>query len=86
MKNILLKIAYDGTYYNGWQTGGTGKSIEDTINKAISKVLNEDIKISGASRTDSMVSSNGNYANFFTEKHINPNILPRINNHFTSPN
>ena len=72
MKNILLKIAYDGTYFNGWQTGGTGKSIEMTINKAISKILNQDIKISGASRTDSMVSSNGNYANFLTDKDINP--------------
>ena len=82
MKNILIKIAYDGTYFNGWQTGGTGKSIENTINKAISKVLDEEVKIYGASRTDAFVSSNGNYANFFTERKINPDkIFYAINNY-----
>ena len=35
MKRIMIKIAYDGTNYNGWQTGGTNIGIEDIINHTI---------------------------------------------------
>lgn len=72
MKRILIKIAYDGSKYNGWQTGSNLSGIEDVLNDVISKVTNEDIKIIGASRTDSGVHSNGNMAVFDTKSDIKP--------------
>lgn len=72
MKRIMIKIAYDGTNYNGWQTGGKEKGIEDILNAKISKLTNEDIKIIGTSRTDSGVHSNGNIAVFDTNSDIRP--------------
>lgn len=72
MKRILIKIAYDGTNYNGWQTGGREKGIEDIINAKISKLTNEKITIIGTSRTDSGVHSNGNFAVFDTDSDIRP--------------
>ena len=68
----MIKIAYDGTNYNGWQTGTDKIGIESVLNKKISKLTGEDIKIIGTSRTDSGVHSNGNIAVFDTESNINP--------------
>lgn len=85
MKKILLKISYDGTNYNGWQSGDTGIGIEAVISKKISKLLNDDIKIFGTSRTDAGVHALNNIAVFETDKEVNPdkiffainNLLPR---------
>ena len=70
MKRILIKIAYDGTNYNGWQTGGKIKGIEDILNEKLSKLTGEKISIIGTSRTDSGVHSNGNFAVFDTNSDI----------------
>lgn len=72
MKRILIKIAYDGTNYKGWQTGGKELGIEDILNKKISMATGEDIKIIGTSRTDSGVHANCNYAVFDTNSDIAP--------------
>lgn len=71
MKRVLLKIAYDGTAYNGWQTGGTGLSICNVIEKAISELLDDNIKLIGVSRTDAGVHAEANFAIFDTERIIN---------------
>ena len=71
MKRVLLKISYDGTAYNGWQTGGTGLSICDVIENAISKLLDDNIKLIGVSRTDAGVHAEGNLAIFDTDRIIN---------------
>ena len=75
MKRILIKIAYDGVSYKGWQSGGSGICVEDIINKKLSKLLNEDVKIFAISRTDTGVSAMSNYATFDTNSKINPNKL-----------
>ena len=66
MKKILLTVSYDGTNYNGWQCGNTGISIESILNNRISKLLSEDIKVVGASRTDAGVHAKMNLATFET--------------------
>lgn len=68
----MLKIAYDGTNYNGWQTGDKKNGIEDIINAKLSILTNERIEIIGTSRTDSKVHSNGNIAVFDTNSDIRP--------------
>ena len=72
MKRILIKIAYDGRNYKGWQGSDETLSIEHIINKAVSKATNEDISIIGTSRTDSGVHANCNIAVFDTNSDINP--------------
>lgn len=66
MKRIKLVVAYDGTDYCGWQIQPNGITIEEVLNKAISGLTGEDIKVIGASRTDSGVHSLGNVAVFET--------------------
>ena len=70
MKRILIKISYRGDNYKGWQ--GTTNSIEYILNKCISKLTSESIKIIGTSRTDSKVHANCNIAVFDTNSNIKP--------------
>lgn len=66
MKRIKLEIAYDGTGYFGWQTQANVITIEEVINNSLSDLLGEEIKVIGASRTDSGVHAIGNVAVFDT--------------------
>ena len=63
---IKMVVAYDGTNYKGWQVQPNGITIEEVLNKNLSKLLGEEIVVSGASRTDSGVHSLGNIAVFDT--------------------
>ena len=70
MKRIILKIAYDGTNYCGWQKQPNATTIEGILNKTLSKILSEKIEIIGASRTDSGVHAQCNIAVFDTTTQI----------------
>ena len=70
MKRVKLIVAYDGTNYSGWQIQPNGITIEEILNRQISKLTGEDIRIIGASRTDSGVHALGNVAVFDTESRI----------------
>lgn len=70
MRRIMLRIAYDGTNYVGWQEQNNGLAVEQVVNMALSDLLNEDISVIGASRTDSGVHAMGNVAVFDTESRI----------------
>lgn len=69
-KRVFMKIAYDGTNYCGWQIQINGITVEEVINKHLSELLNEEIAVIGASRTDSGVHAMGNVAVFDTETRI----------------
>ena len=66
MKRIKLVVAYDGTNYCGWQIQPVAVTVEKVLNESISKLTGEEIKVTGASRTDSGVHAYGNVAVFDT--------------------
>ena len=70
MKRVKLVVAYDGTNYHGWQVQDNGITIEEVLNRTISELVQEDIKVIGASRTDAGVHASGNVAVFDTESRI----------------
>lgn len=72
MRRVKLTIAYDGTNYCGWQVQPNGITIEEVVNKALSKLTGENIVVIGASRTDSGVHAMGNVAVFDTNTTIPP--------------
>lgn len=72
MKNIKLTIEYDGTNYAGWQRQINQIAIQQCIEEAISKIVKEDISITGSSRTDSGVHARGMVANFKTDSTVPP--------------
>ena len=70
MKRVMLVVAYDGTNYCGWQVQPNAVTVEGVLNQKLSELLKEDIKVIGASRTDSGVHALGNVAVFDTETRI----------------
>lgn len=72
MRRIKLTVAYDGTNYFGWQKQPNAITVEEVLNREITKLLNEPIEVIGASRTDSGVHAMGNVAVFDTETRIPP--------------
>ena len=68
MRNLRLDICYDGTRYKGWQRQtGTDNTIQGKIEQCLSKILGEEIEISGSGRTDAGVHAQGQVANFHCE-------------------
>lgn len=70
MKRIMLTVAYDGTNYHGWQYQNNGKTIEGELNKALSSLLQKNIEVIGASRTDAGVHAMCNAAVFDSDAGI----------------
>ena len=66
MKNVKLTIEYDGTNYHGWQYQSNVNSIQEEIEKALTKITGEYINIFGSGRTDAGVHAVGQVANFYT--------------------
>ncbi len=75
MKRIKLTVAYDGTDYCGWQVQKNGLTVEEVLNKALSRLTGENITVTGASRTDAGVHAQGNVAVFDTDTQIPPERL-----------
>lgn len=71
-RRVKLIISYDGTNYCGWQVQINGITVEEVINRELSRMLGEDITVIGASRTDSGVHALGNVAVFDTFSKIPP--------------
>ena len=70
MTRVMLTVAYDGTNYHGWQLQPNAITVEGVLNEALSELLHEDIKVIGASRTDTGVHASGNIAVLYTEAPI----------------
>lgn len=67
MRRIKLVVAYDGTDYCGFQVQNNGPTIEGELNRVLSELFGEEIRVIGASRTDSGVHAYCNVAVFDTE-------------------
>ncbi|HMM00322.1 MAG TPA: tRNA pseudouridine(38-40) synthase TruA [Bacilli bacterium] len=71
----LMKIAYDGTDYYGWQRQISKPTIEATIENCLSQILNQKTLIYGAGRTDAGVHAYGQCAHFDSDKELDLAVL-----------
>ena len=69
-RRILLRVAYDGTNYHGWQLQPNAATIEGELNRALCALTGEEIVVTGASRADAGVHALGNVAVFDTTSRI----------------
>lgn len=67
---IRFTVSYDGTSYCGWQkqNHGTVQSVAWVLEKALSSILNEKIKLFGSGRTDAGVHAMNQVCHFDTTK------------------
>lgn len=80
MRNIVLILSYLGTSFVGWQKSRFGDSIEEELEKALSRILRETPKLQAASRTDAGVHARGQVVNFMTHNPIELPLLQRALN------
>lgn len=52
---LRLHISYDGTDFSGWQKQVGLTTIQGTLEEAVSRIFNQEIRVQGASRTDAGV-------------------------------
>ncbi|MCB8815165.1 tRNA pseudouridine(38-40) synthase TruA [Desulfosporosinus shakirovi] len=68
MRNIKMKISYDGFKYKGWQKQkDTDLTIQGKIEAVLSKMTEEAVQLVGCGRTDSGVHAENYIANFHTK-------------------
>ena len=70
MFNYKLTIQYDGTGYAGWQIQDNALSVQEVISNSIKQILQEDINLIGAGRTDAGVHALGQVANFIVDQQL----------------
>jgi len=67
MHNLKLTVRYDGTAFAGWQTQPGQRTVQETLEKAITEITREArIRVNCSGRTDSGVHAVGQIANVFT--------------------
>lgn len=76
IRNIALKLSYDGTNYHGWQTQANSESIQSTLTSAAGSLFNENIKITGCGRTDAGVHAKKYFASLRTSSAIPVGRIP----------
>jgi tRNA pseudouridine38-40 synthase len=80
MKKIKLLLEYEGTNYRGWQIQKKGLTVQGTIEDRLLKITGEQVRVIGASRTDSGVHALGQVAVFTTKSNLNPETIKRALN------
>lgn len=75
MRNVRITIQYDGTDYHGWQMQPNGRTIQGELTSVLSLLAHHPVTVYGAGRTDAGVHAEGQVANFFLEREINPGEL-----------
>ena len=67
MRNVALRLSYDGSSYHGWQVQKTEVSVAETLETALTKICGHPVKTVGCGRTDAGVHALRYCANFRTD-------------------
>jgi len=76
MRNIALRLRFDGTVYHGWQEQKNDVTVAATLQKALTRVCGHPVKVVGCGRTDAGVHAERYCANFKTDSRIPADRLP----------
>jgi tRNA pseudouridine38-40 synthase len=78
----FIKLAYNGTNYHGWQSQPNASSVQETMGKAVSVILNTKISLMGAGRTDTGVHAKEMFAHFDFENPFDiQSIIHKLNSY-----
>ena len=67
-----MEFSYNGKAYHGWQNQPNAISVQEVLEKALSTILQDDISIVGAGRTDAGVHTSQMFAHFDFEDNFEP--------------
>ncbi|MFA6237858.1 MAG: tRNA pseudouridine(38-40) synthase TruA [Bacteriovorax sp.] len=74
----LIHFQFLGFRYHGWQKQTKYKTIQGTVEESVTKILGDQYKTIGASRTDSMVSAMHSCFELITETQLDPVHFSRV--------
>lgn len=60
----FIRLAYNGTSYNGWQIQENAPTVQAVVNNAVSKIFRHEINVMGCGRTDTGVHARDFYIHF----------------------
>ena len=80
-RNIKLTILYDGSEYHGWQIQPGFRTIQGTLTEVIRELVDQEVRVFGASRTDAGVSALGQVALVQLDSSIPVENLARVITH-----
>ena len=75
----FIELAYRGTAFHGWQRQPEAESVQETIERALSTLLNTPTEIVGCGRTDAGVHAAYYVAHFDTERALPPRLVGKLN-------
>lgn len=77
-----MEFSYNGKAYHGWQNQPNAISVQEVLEKALSTILQDDISIVGAGRTDAGVHASQMFAHFDFEDNFEPtNLIYKLNSY-----
>lgn len=75
----FIELSYNGKNYHGWQVQPDAISVQEKINSAISTVLQKEILVVGAGRTDTGVHAKQMFAHFDVDKKLDAQYIYKFN-------
>lgn len=85
MPRYRILIEYDGTPFAGWQVQTARLSVQGRLVTALRAFTTEDVRVTGAGRTDSGVHASGQVAHFELSRHWDPAIIREALNFHLRP-
>ncbi|MGH7137893.1 MAG: tRNA pseudouridine(38-40) synthase TruA, partial [Pirellulales bacterium] len=80
MRTLKLTLAYDGTTYAGWQVQPGQKTLQETLEAALNKIIGEAIRVTASGRTDAGVHALGQIVSFDTQSPLSAEVFQRALN------
>ncbi len=77
VRRLALLVEYEGTAYGGSQYQKNAPTIQDSLERALSSLTGEPIRVALAGRTDAGVHARGQVASFATASRHPPEVFPR---------
>lgn len=82
---VLLRVAYDGTAFHGWQAQVGLRCVQSELARVASQIAQHPVSVRGASRTDAGVHAEDQVAAFATERELSPRRWAQALNRYLPP-
>ncbi len=81
MNRYVLRLAYNGANYCGWQTQPELPTVQQTLEEALSTLTRSRVVVLGCGRTDTGVHASDFYAHFDFEGALPDNLMFKLNSY-----
>lgn len=76
-RNFVITLEYDGSRFSGWQVQPGRITVQGEMEKTLSVILNQPVRVNGSGRTDAGVHAMGQVANFHADTNLSCTDLKR---------